>query len=391
MKILVADDDGTTRKVLQAFLTQLKYETQIVENGVSALAVLKGPNAPHIAIIDWMMPDMEGLEVCRQIRSTEPAIDPYVMILTSKKEKVDIAAALDAGADDVLSKPFNILEMSARLRVAERSIKRQFRRYNPAANEPAAPSPGAAAPIENVVVTTTAEPSVAGLAVTRIHEIVLGVLREAGLPDGRTLEDTMDLPRAKGFTVWSGFALATPELWLDIVLQIDEASAESFFSQMEGEPPADHGRLLTFLKQIHTSFIGAFQRELQNRGTAMVAPFSPIGSGASTLRLPEDFRRLSYSLRQCLFGLTFAVQPCPLQLKRPERLLSWEILAESYPRLKKEEVTLLNKGAVLNARFIDKIAAFDLSTEEKQLVPVFEPSPMALDFLAMSLPSANAR
>ena len=397
MKILVADDDGGTRKVLKSFLTQLNYETQIVENGVSALEVLKAPGAPHIAIIDWMMPDMEGLEVCRQIRALEPGIDPYVMILTAKKEKADIAAALDAGADDVLSKPFNILEMSARLRVAERSIRRQLRRSAAVATDavpetgPGGSPPSTTVPSANEPVAAPTDSALAGLTVKRSNELVLGVLGEAGVHSARAVSGELQgMNRSKGFTIWSGFVLTTTKLWLDVVMEIDDASADAFFSQLEAEAPSDQGQVMTFLKKIHTSLISAIQGEINTQGSAILSPFSPVGSGATTLRLPEEFRRLKYSFRNCTLTVTFAVQSCPLQLKRPDRLLSQEILAESYPKLRKEEVTLLNQGAVLNARFIDKIVTFDLSTDERQLVPVFQPSPMALDFLAMGLVS-NAR
>jgi hypothetical protein len=128
---------------------------------------------------------------------------------------------------------------------------------------------------------------------------------------------------------------------------------------------------------------------LNAQGAAIISPFPVVGSGATTLRLPEELRRLRYSFPNCTFTVTYAVQACPLLLKRPDRLLSHEILAESYPKLKKEEVTLLNQGAVLNSRFIEKIIAFDITAEESQPVPVFQPSSLALDFLALDLIPAS--
>ena len=86
------------------------------------------------------------------------------------------------------------------------------------------------------------------------------------------------------------------------------------------------------------------------------------------------------------FTLTLALQPCPLLFKKPDQLSSLEILGESYPKIKKEEVVLLNQGAVLNDRFIDKIVSFDLSAPVRQPVPIFQASPLALDFLALGLP-----
>jgi len=389
MKILVADDDGVTRKVLKAFLTQLKYDSLIVENGASALEVLRGPDAPAIAIIDWMMPDMEGLEVCRQLRSMEPQIDPYVFILTAKKDKTDVAAALDAGADDVISKPFNMVEMGARLRVAERSIQRQLKR---GASSPASDStvtaPVEAAPAPEV----TVEPTLAGLTIKRTDELLGKTLADSGL---RIIESNQDglsgLTRSGGFTVWTGFVVTTEKVWLDAVLEVGEAGADALYTQIEGEEPADQGEVMAFLKKFHVSLVLALKAELRARSATILAPFGPVGTGATTLRLPEEYRRHRYTFRDGSFTLTLAVESCPLQLKRPDQLQAQEVLAESYPKLKKEEVTLLNQGAVLNARFIDKITTFDLSTEEHQPVPVFRPSAIALDFLTLGLLPAGSK
>ena len=121
----------------------------------------------------------------------------------------------------------------------------------------------------------------------------------------------------------------------------------------------------------------------------ILSPFTAVASGACTLRRPEDCRRQKYFTDNFTFTLTLAVQPCPLLLKKPAQLQALEILGESYPKIKKEEVVLLNQGAILNERFIGKIVSFDLSAPESQPVPVFQPSPLALDFLTLGLPTRS--
>ena len=122
MKILVADDEPTVRRIMQVFLEKNHHEVVIAEGGRQAFELLKAEGAPHVAIIDWMMPDLTGPEVCAKLRETKLRVRPYLLMLTSKNSEADLAAGLDAGADDFLTKPFRSAEMLARLRVAERSI-----------------------------------------------------------------------------------------------------------------------------------------------------------------------------------------------------------------------------------------------------------------------------
>lgn len=404
MKILVADDDSVTRRVLNAFLVQLKHEPLIIENGRGALDALRQPDAPHIAILDWMMPDMEGPEVCRQLRKLNHEIETYVIMLTGKKEKVEIAEALDAGADDVLSKPFNILEMKARLRVAERQIQRQLKLHALLTEARAVIDGGSGqsqkSNADGTVAADNTHPEpppsaprlLAQLTLPRTGELVLDVLREAGVGNAAAAPFTLgEMTRASGFTVWTGFVIAPDQVWLDLILEAEDFSASEFFTQAHGVAPNDNREIMDFLKKIHAAITTAIETELQSASTTTLAPFRPVVTGTCNLRLPEEFRRQKFSTKKFTFTLTLALQPCPLILKKPGQLNALEILAESYPKIVKEEVVLLNQGSVLNERFIAKIVSFDLSAPESQPVPVFQPSPLALDFLVLGLPAKNQR
>jgi phosphoserine phosphatase RsbU/P len=153
MKVLAVDDNPIARKVLSAFLTQSNYDAEVVDTPAEVLELLQEEDAPLIVIIDWMMPEMEGTELCAKIRELGLPIQPYLFILSAKKEKEEIAQALDSGADDYIVKPFNILELQARLRVAERSIARQQELLERIERLQGAPSAHASA-----VSTPTAEP-----------------------------------------------------------------------------------------------------------------------------------------------------------------------------------------------------------------------------------------
>ncbi len=126
-RILIAEDDLTSRNILAALLKKNGYVVVETCNGAEAWAEMQKPDAPKLVILDWMMPEMDGLEVCRCIREIETTEPPYIIMLTIKDEKTYTIAGLSAGADDYLTKPFNPGELQARIKVGLRMIKMQER------------------------------------------------------------------------------------------------------------------------------------------------------------------------------------------------------------------------------------------------------------------------
>lgn len=125
MKILIAEDDPVSSRVLEVFLRKWGYEVVAVTDGSDALAILEADDAPRMAILDWMMPGMEGVEVCRRVRQRTGRPYIYVLLLTARGQKQNLLEGLNAGADDYLSKPFDAEELKARLRSGERIIAMQ--------------------------------------------------------------------------------------------------------------------------------------------------------------------------------------------------------------------------------------------------------------------------
>jgi diguanylate cyclase (GGDEF)-like protein len=125
MRILIAEDDFASRILLDAVLSKWGYEVVQVFDGEAAWQALAADNAPPIAILDWMMPGLSGVEVCARVRQQPRDLSPYILMLTTKGQKADVSFGLDAGADDYLTKPFDLVELGARLRVAKRSITMQ--------------------------------------------------------------------------------------------------------------------------------------------------------------------------------------------------------------------------------------------------------------------------
>lgn len=125
MKILIAEDDPVSRRLLQAALIKWGYEVIVTANGKEAWAALQLPDAPSLLILDWLMPEMDGVEVCREVRQTPALKSAYIILLTSRGSKEDIVQGLEAGADDYVTKPFDHGELRARVQVGSRVISLQ--------------------------------------------------------------------------------------------------------------------------------------------------------------------------------------------------------------------------------------------------------------------------
>lgn len=125
MRVLIADDDAVARRLLEVTLTHWGYEVVSVASGLEAIQTLQAPNAPSLAILDWEMPGIEGVEVCRQARQQDEGRYTYIILLTARNRKEDIVEGLQSGADDYVIKPFDTYELQARVRAARRIVELQ--------------------------------------------------------------------------------------------------------------------------------------------------------------------------------------------------------------------------------------------------------------------------
>jgi sigma-B regulation protein RsbU (phosphoserine phosphatase) len=123
MRILIAEDDATSRTILQAVLSKNGYDVVSVSDGLAALEALQQADAPDVAIVDLIMPKLDGLDVVREVRAIKAVRPPYIIILSTKSATTDVVAGLDAGADDYLTKPFDASELRARVEVGRRMIE----------------------------------------------------------------------------------------------------------------------------------------------------------------------------------------------------------------------------------------------------------------------------
>jgi len=123
MRVLIAEDDATSRLLLKRVLTGWGYEVTATSDGDQALRELLADDAPRLAILDWMMPGMDGVDVCRRVRDRETQQPPYIILLTTLDEKGHVVTGLKAGADDYVSKPYDPDELRARVAVGRRLVE----------------------------------------------------------------------------------------------------------------------------------------------------------------------------------------------------------------------------------------------------------------------------
>jgi sigma-B regulation protein RsbU (phosphoserine phosphatase) len=128
VRILVAEDDPITQRLLQSTLARLGWDVITAPDGLEAwrlLETLEGKDAPELVLLDWMMPGLDGIEICRKLRTTRGFELMYIILLTSRSGKEDLAMGLAAGANDYITKPFHPAELESRVRVGQRVVKLQ--------------------------------------------------------------------------------------------------------------------------------------------------------------------------------------------------------------------------------------------------------------------------
>jgi DNA-binding response OmpR family regulator len=122
MQVLIAEDDRVTGEMLVRTLRRWEHDATLVPDGQRAWDYLRAATAPTLAILDWMMPEMDGPEVCRRVRAELPDANMYLLLVTAREGRGDVVAGLDAGADDYVIKPFDPEELRARVAVGIRVL-----------------------------------------------------------------------------------------------------------------------------------------------------------------------------------------------------------------------------------------------------------------------------
>lgn len=404
MKVLVADDDALIRRLLVALLNKLGHEVEQVEDGKAALKALEVPIPPSMAILDWVMPGMNGVDVCRKLRANPGKARPYILLLSAKADKQDIISGLDAGADDYLVKPFDPMSLLARLRVAQRLISYQeelqrnisgmeilLHRHNLLGemygkqHRQAESTAMFSAPAEQNVYASPDQPVKELVSSERMAQLIASSIAEVGLGKaGVTVADRPLEMEGDTFTAWAPLVLLNQGVWMDLLLEANQHSAIGMFEALLGRIPVSERELLDFLAETFNLICASIRTAFVAGGLPASTPIISRTTRTEFLNLkPPTFSAVSHHhirLPQVLANLTVISQPAPVQRKSLGQLRSFDILSENLPSPSAKEVFLLNQGVVLNERYIDKLASLAGPTAHSIRVPVVEPSRYAQFF-----------
>jgi diguanylate cyclase (GGDEF)-like protein len=122
MKVLVADDEIVSRRLIESSVRRWGYDVIVAGDGIEAARILQQPDAPKLAVLDWLMPGLDGVQLCKQLREQKGDSYTYILLLTAKHTKHDVIEGLEAGADDYITKPFDPQELRVRLRTGKRIL-----------------------------------------------------------------------------------------------------------------------------------------------------------------------------------------------------------------------------------------------------------------------------
>jgi two-component system, cell cycle response regulator len=136
LRILIADDDSFSRRFLAKTVEPWGYTPVLAKNGEEAWDILTGDDAPRLVLLDWLMPDTDGLELCRRIRELGQSGGTYVVMLTANNSTADLVSSINAGADDFVTKSFDVRELEVRLRAGKRIVELQEALWNLATRDP---------------------------------------------------------------------------------------------------------------------------------------------------------------------------------------------------------------------------------------------------------------
>lgn len=412
MKVLIAEDHPVTRRILLKTLESAHYTVELVEDGSAALSALQVPDAPTIALLDWMMPGLDGPEVCRRVRSNPMKVRPYVIIVSAKTQKTEIAAALDAGADDFISKPISPDELLARLRVAERSIRHQVelrdqieqldalsQRYALLGEivaqqlQPRSEDETEPAPFEDAsggVMAPPAPPTVAATGIPKtwleradVETLTVRALTDLGLSVNPTVAPPGDRAAgASSYTAWAGFVDTRDQRWIDVVMEIDERSATLVHERALKRPAGSKQEISRFLAETHTVIGSAFRTALQAKGYEVLAPLRSRAQQRDlwepALRYPSESVCYRFDLDGAVLDLVVIFFPCAMQTRPPGQPKANEILAETYPPASSSAAApILVRGSALTPHFIREIASYSTSMRHAPPLKVYPLSPIA--------------
>ncbi|NBR85538.1 MAG: DNA-binding response regulator [Verrucomicrobia bacterium] len=398
MKILLADDDEISRKIIASFLARFGYESLVVQNGAEAWDVLQSPAAPQLAICDWMMPRMTGPEVCARLRAIQQPVRTYVILLSSRNTKLDIVKGLDAGADDYLVKPCDLTELQARLRVALRALKYEeqlrktiaeydalIRRHTMlgeiagqqvAAQSAAKPATPVAA-VVNVPVAAPAEvPDLGALLVEAVREIGLGQSQ---------LELNPEPAGSADFSVVLPAYVKRDAQWVDLRLDITRGGAHALCRAVLRRAANSEHELLGVLAEAVHLLLRARSLAPAKQWLGLVPVLPPVAARSAALPPPSTAptRRFSLRLPELVIQAATFATAAVVKNKSLRQLQAGDLVVDAARIAGQTDEVLLSPGEIITPHRLGTLAEVSAAQAQTVTVAVVESPAASRAFLRL--------
>jgi CheY-like chemotaxis protein len=382
MRILIADDNQIVLRLLQASLNTSGIELIPVRRGTEALTHLQAADPPAIAIVDWQMPDMIGLDVCRRIRASQKSVRSFFILLSACSGKEDQLEAFDAGVDDFVAKPFDKDLLLARVRSAmhlmqhQQDLAAQAAAASNAATSPdGSPGSGSGAVIAKTLSALQSPDEVQALVDRTLADMGFGD------PVSTRVRKETDAMRPEIDLV---HFMILPEklLWLDLLLETNLASAGALFRTFTGMDDSEVplSDLVDSIGETLNMIQGNLKAQFKAKGAELLVPLVPqaIPSERVEARCSSTaiFSRSLHRVEGMLFRFTLFAYPCPLQRKHLGDIARADVLAEPLRPADNSDIVLINRGTLLTNRYLKKVENLAEMAPRNFTAPVFEPSPL---------------
>lgn len=408
MKVLVIDDDPNAQRILKLLLQSAGFDPLGCASAEEGLIIARGESSPRIIICDWRVGGIDAPLFCRRLREAKPPFRPFLYVISNRTGKEEIAQALDAGADDYLAKPFNLLEVQARLRAATRLLQHQAdlqRQVEEAAANTERNqllgemlSQRSSSKISNILqnsaatvtaVQQSSPPRKAGdFSSYDIRYMCAATLMEMKL----ALEDTtarMAPPnlRSAEFCAWIPLLLPAEQLWMDLLLGGCMSDAAALFERSLQRKPENYKETLGFLSELLRIMANGFHRSLQLQDPQTVSPVGPRATqpilSKSMPFIPQGTKSHDLIIDGCRLTLTFIHHSCPRTEVEPGGLREFDYLGEALPPAQVTAIPLFKKGSIMGRRFVDKLREQAELTRFDYVATVHRPSPMGRYFMGL--------
>ena len=374
MRVLVTNFSTASQTVLKAIMIKLGHSMETTADGKAALAMLQRPDRPSMAIIDSNLPGMDGFEICRRIKAEPNGADLCLILMTKENDRSEVLKALDAGADDYLQKPFDLTEVSARLRIIERKsherglfLKKVEELKNATPHQ--AGGTAAVAPVEEAaaVVATPAGPPFSEThaalntlsSFMNLEPLLVKSLGEMGFSDLHATHPSAAESMSPELTLFSALLLPEKATWIDLMIEMDLPSAGAFFMAMTGMDEASLEDARDTAGEILNLVQGAIKTALQNEYLDVITPVIPtklpFEKRDSILMGEFECKEYAFTIPGAFMRVKLFPHMAAITKKNLNELKLKDVVAEPVNLPGDAKLTLVNKGVMMTDHHMQKL------------------------------------